>query len=156
MIKETLLVWKLRSGREDCLLRTHTDSRTKMLRRSCSSSRSTRGFRTRYDGKMALVFIAICHSCLGQHAEAIRSYQKGVREYPWQNHSLEIAYFSLGHIHMEQGQKSKLWRPLKAASQPTKKTPIPTGLGSKRHANTPSKSRASRMPSYRCGLCCGY
>jgi hypothetical protein len=43
-----------------------------------------------YDAKMAPVFIAICHSCLGQDEEAIQSYQKVVREYPWWGHLLGV------------------------------------------------------------------
>ncbi|UCF16448.1 MAG: tetratricopeptide repeat protein [Phycisphaerales bacterium] len=61
-------------------------------------------FPNSYDGKMALVFIAICQSSLGQHDEAIQSYHKAVQEYPWRDHLLEIAYFSLGRLYMERGQ----------------------------------------------------
>ena len=60
-----------------------------------------------FEGKLARLFVGVCHYRQGQFDSAIAAYQQGIREYPWRDSWLELAYFDLGRAYLEQGQREK-------------------------------------------------
>lgn len=58
-------------------------------------------------GHQALIRMAGSYRDLGQIDKAIETYRQGICEYPYRDSWLEGAYFGLGEIYMERGEKDK-------------------------------------------------
>ena len=86
-----------------------------------------------FEGKLALLFVGVCHYRQGQLHEAIVAYQRGIREYPWRDSWLELAWFDLGRAYLEQGQKEEALEAFESCLTANQERP---GLASARREKT--------------------
>lgn len=85
-----------------------------------------------FEGKLALLFIGVCHYRQGQFDEAIAAYQRGIREYPWRDSWLELAYFDLGRSYREQGQNAQALEALENCLTANEENPRPDSSRSRK------------------------